>query len=191
MTKIFAVALAVAACLVSTTPVFAAEQEVRMSEPNAHSFTFKMMDGGELPLSDLKGKVVLVVNTASQCGFTPQYRDLQTLHETYKDKGLVVIGVPSADFGGQEFDTEQEVQDFTEEEFSITFPLTTISTVKGGDAHPFYAWANKKAGMIGKPKWNFHKYLIGKDGDFVAWFATTTSPTASKLTKAIEAELVK
>lgn len=158
---------------------------------NAHEFEFQSIDGDPIKLADFKGKVVLVVNTASQCGFTPQYRELQQLHETYKDKGLVVLGVPSGNFMNQEFDDESEVKEFTEEKFQVTFPLTAINNVKGSEAHPFYRWAGEKAGFVGRPKWNFHKYLIDKQGNFSSWFGTPTSPIAKNVTQAIEKELNK
>jgi len=163
--------------------------EIQMSVPNAHQFEFKTIEGETIKLADYKGKVILVVNTASQCGFTPQYAGLQSLHEKYGDKGLVIIGVPSDNFGGQEFEQESEVKEFTTKEFKTTFPLTTISNVKGSDAHPFYQWANKKAGFLGSPKWNFHKYLIGADGEFLAWFSSPTKPEGPKITAAIEKAL--
>lgn len=153
---------------------------------NAHQFSFQSIDGDDMPLSGYKGRIILVVNTASQCGLTGQYKALQEIHNTYKDKGLIVLGVPSADFGGQEFAMEEKVKSFTEEKFNVTFPLTSISKVKGGEAHPFYVWAKNEAGLFGAPKWNFHKYLIDHNGDFIMGFASTTSPTATKVKKAIE-----
>lgn len=162
-----------------------------MSYPSAHRFSFQTIAGEPMALGDYKGKVLLVVNTASQCGFTPQYEGLQKLHETYGEKGLVVLGVPSDNFGGQEFDNEAEVADFTSKKFQVTFPLTAITDVSGKEAHPFYQWARDEAGFIGAPKWNFHKYLIGKDGRFVTWFSSMTSPTADKVITAIESELAK
>ncbi|HCR86089.1 MAG TPA: glutathione peroxidase [Alphaproteobacteria bacterium] len=162
------------------------------SAKNAHDFSFSALEAGkEIKLSEFKDKVVLVVNTACLCGFTPQYEELQKLYDEYKEKGLVIIGVPSDDFGGQELDTEEDVKKYVDDKFKITFPLTRISKVKGSDAIPFYKWANKKAGFIGSPKWNFHKYLISKNGDFIDWFSTKTSPTSDKIKKAIEAELAK
>ena len=163
--------------------------EIAMSVPNAHRFEFQTIEGESIKLADLKGKAVLVVNTASQCGLTPQYAGLQKLHETYADKGLIVIGVPSDNFGGQEFAQEEEVKNFTTEKFEATFLLTVISNVKGKDAHPFYQWANKEVGFLGSPKWNFHKYLIGKDGNLKQWFASATSPDSKKVVSAIESEL--
>lgn len=175
------------------TPSYA-EENYPVSTPasqNAYQFEFESIDGEPIKLSEYKGKVVMVVNTASHCGFTGQYKDLQTLYDEYKDKGFVVLGVPSADFGGQEFDSEEKVQSFTEEKYSITFPLTSISSVKGSNAHPFYQWAEKQGGFLSGPKWNFHKYIIGKDGSFVAGYISSTSPTSEKIKKVIEAELGK
>ncbi|MCI5049118.1 MAG: glutathione peroxidase [Rickettsiales bacterium] len=160
-----------------------------MTELSAHQFSFDMPDGSVLSLSNLEGKVVLVVNTASHCGFTPQYEELQTLYDRYRDQGFEVIAVPSGDFGGQEFGTDDEVKAFTDEKFTLNFPITTISKVSGDEAHPFYQWANDQAGFIGSPKWNFHKYLIGKEGQFVSWYSSMTTPTAKRITVAIEAAL--
>ncbi len=157
-----------------------------MTVRNAHQFSFSDIEGKKLNLSDFDGKAILVVNTASKCGFTPQYQDLEALYKKYKDRGLVVIGVPSADFGGQEFAQEAQVKEFTDEKFQISFPITSINQVKGENAHPFYNWANDKAGFIGSPKWNFHKYLIDKDGNFVSWYSSATKPTSSKITKKVE-----
>ena len=158
---------------------------------SAHDFTFQSIDGGPLPLSAYKGKVVLVVNTASLCGFTPQYKELQALWETYQDRGLVVLGVPSNDFGSQEPGTSAEIKDFCTTNFFITFPLADKEVVSGDGAHPFYVWAKAELGALAAPKWNFHKYLIGPDGRLVDWFATTTKPNAPKVTKAIESLLVQ
>ena len=157
-----------------------------MTVSNAHQFSFTSIDGQLINLSDLKGKAILVVNTASKCGFTHQYEGLQKLYEKYKDRGLVIIGVPSADFANQEFNQISQVKEFTEKEFNITFLLTTIEKVKGKEAHPFYLWANNKSGFIGSPKWNFHKYLIDKNGNFTAWFSSPTKPQSSKIINKIE-----
>lgn len=152
---------------------------------SAHAFSFNAMDGSDMPLADYKGKVVLVVNTASQCGFTPQYESLEALYQTYKDQGFEVIGVPCNDFANQEPGDDQSIKEFVVEKYHVTFPLTAKTQVKGKDAHPFFQWASKKAGFIGSPKWNFHKYLIGKDGQFITWFSSMTSPESSKLEKAV------
>lgn len=165
-------------------------QEKIMSEnKSAHSFSFETITGDPMPLSDFEGKTLLVVNTASRCGFTKQYEDLQSLYETYKDQGLVVIGVPSNDFGGQEPGSHEEIKRFCETNFSITFPLTEKEQVKGGEAHPFYKWAagQKQGGLIfSKPRWNFHKYIVGKDGQLLGSFGSQVNPQSDKITSLIQ-----
>jgi glutathione peroxidase len=166
----------------------------KATEPMANSaydFSFTSIEGEPLPLSSFKGKVVLVVNTASQCGFTPQYTDLQDVWTRYRERGLVVLGVPSNDFGGQEPGSEAEIKAFCEVNFAVDFPLTTKEQVTGEAAHPFYRWAAGELGFAAKPRWNFHKYLIGPDGKLADWFATTTKPTAPKVVKAIEEQLAR
>ncbi len=158
---------------------------------SAHDFTFTAIEGGPLPLSDFRGKVVLVVNTASFCGFTPQYEDLQAVWERYRDRGLVVLGVPSNDFGNQEPGTEDEIKRFCEVNFNIDFPMTSKVAVKGEDAHPFYKWAAAEVGAAGAPRWNFHKYLVGPEGELVTWFSTRTEPTSAEVAAAIEAQLAR
>lgn len=155
----------------------------------AHDFSFEAIEGGSLPLSRYKGKAVMIVNTASFCGFTPQYEGLQALWNTYRDRGLVVLGVPSNDFGGQEPKQEGEIKEFCEVNFDVDFPLTAKTRVKGSQAHPFYQWAGKELGILAKPRWNFHKYLIDGEGRLVAWFSTPTKPGADKVIKAVEAVL--
>ena len=157
--------------------------------PSAWDFSFTDIDGGVLDLRRFEGQVLVIVNTASRCGFTPQYDALQTLSDEYKDDGLVVIGVPSNDFGGQELASESEVKQFCEVNFNIDFPLTEITTVKGGEAHPFYKWAGTKLGMLARPKWNFHKYVVGRDGQLVNWFSSVTSPDSDKFRVAVEQAL--
>lgn len=165
--------------------LFAANAQAA-GQGSAHDYAFRTIDGVPLPLSEFAGKAVLVVNTASQCGFTPQYAPLQAVWERYKDRGLVVLGVPSNDFGGQEPGTESEIKDFCETSFSVDFPLTEKAVVSGDDAHPFYRWARTELGPLAAPKWNFHKYLIDPDGRLVDWFSTTTRPDAEKVVTAIE-----
>ena len=132
-----------------------------------------------------------MVNTASFCGFTRQYAGLQTLWERYRDQGVVVLGVPSNDFGAQEPGTEAEIKEFCEVNFNVDFPLTQKERVKGDRAHPFYRWAAETLGPSAAPRWNFHKYLVGPDGRLVGWFGTSTSPTAPQVVRAIEASLAK
>lgn len=152
----------------------------------AHHFTFKSIEGGTLPLKAWVGKPILVVNTASRCGFTPQYEGLQALWERYRDQGLVVLGVPSNDFGGQEPGTATEIKDFCETTFSVDFPLTEKTVVKGEGIHPFYAWARDSRTDLPTPSWNFHKYLIAPDGSLAGAFATATDPLSPQVTKAVE-----
>ena len=155
----------------------------------AHAFTFERIEGGALPMTEFAGRPVLVVNTASFCGFTPQYNGLQALYDRYRNRGLVVLGVPSDDFGGQEYDTAGQVKQFCEVNFAIDFPMTDITAVRGRDAHPFYRWARQTLGAARAPSWNFHKYLIGPDGAAVAAFDTRVRPDAPELVRAIEALL--
>jgi glutathione peroxidase len=158
----------------------------RAGATTAHDFAFENIDEtGRLRLADYAGRPVLVVNTASRCGFTYQYDALQALYDRYRDRGLVVLGVPSDDFN-QELATEAEVKDFCAVNFSIDFPMTAITPVAGAGAHPFYRWAAEEAGA---PGWNFHKYLVAPDGRLVAAFPTRTEPDAPEVTQAIEALL--
>lgn len=158
---------------------------------SAHDFEFTSIDGKPLKLSQLAGNAVLVVNTASQCGFTPQYRGLEALWEKYRDRGLVVLGVPSNDFGGQEPGTEAQIKDFCATKFNVTFPMTSKNPVIGASAHPFYKWVVSQAGEGAAPRWNFHKYLIGTKGELAGTFASKVAPEDSALITAIEAELNK
>ena len=136
-------------------------------------------------MNDYKDKVIVIVNVASRCGYTPQYEDLQTLWSEYKDKNLVVIGVPTNNFK-QEPGTNNEIKDFCETNFGITFPMTEKINVIGNNSHPFYKWAKKDFGLGAIPKWNFHKIIIGKNGKVIDTFASFTKPTSSKFIKVIE-----
>jgi glutathione peroxidase len=157
---------------------------------SAHDFAFTDIDGAPLPLSQFAGRTVLVVNTASRCGFTYQYDGLQALYDRYRERGLVVLGVPSDDFGGQELATEAEVKEFCEVNFAIDFPMTEITRVRGSARHPFYAWAEEVLGPDNAPGWNFHKYLVGPDGALIRAFGTGTPPDSAKIIAAVEAQLV-
>ena len=158
---------------------------------SAHMFTFKSINGEPMSLSDFSGKAVLVVNTASRCGFTSQYNGLQSLWEKYRDRGLVVLGIPSNDFGGQEPGTEKEIKDFCAINFNINFPMTEKQVVSGKTAHPFYLWASNELGTLSKPRWNFFKILLDTEGKAIDWFASNTSPSSKKLILAIERALPK
>ncbi|MDA7813808.1 glutathione peroxidase [Candidatus Pelagibacter sp.] len=144
------------------------------------------INGDLLNLSKLKGKTILLVNVASNCGFTKQYDDLQNLYESYKNKGLVVIGMPSNQFGGQEPGSETEIKKFCETNFNITFQMTSKYDVKGDNAHPIYIWAKETFGKSTVPKWNFHKILINKEGKVEDTFASFTNPMSKKIINKLE-----
>jgi len=157
----------------------------------AYDFNFEAIEGGRMPLKQWRGKVLLVVNTASFCGFTPQYEGLQALWQRYEAKGLVVVGVPSNDFGGQEPNAEAEILGFCKGAYNVSFPLTSKQVVAGPQAHPFYRWAADTLGAGAAPKWNFHKYLVGRDGRLIGAFGTQVTPQARELIQAVEAALAK
>ncbi len=159
-----------------------------MSRGNAHAFTFKALDGSPILLSSYAGKPILIVNTASLCGYTPQYGGLQALWTRYRERGLLVLGVPSNDFGGQEPGGAAEINQTAHAQYKVTFPLTEKVTVKGKDAHPFYRWALAER-PAEAPRWNFHKYLVGRDGHLRAGFASAVEPADPRIIVAIEREL--
>ena len=156
---------------------------------NAHAFSFTSIEGKPLAMAGFEGKAVLLVNTASACGLTPQYKGLEALWRTYKDKGLVVLGVPSNDFGAQEPGQEAEIKSFCEVRYGVDFPLTKKEHVVGAEAHPLYQWIAKELGEAAVPRWNFHKYLIAKDGSIAGTFGSRTEPEAADLKQAIDAAL--
>jgi len=158
---------------------------------SAHEFEFKTIDGESFTLARFAGKSVLVVNTASECGLTPQYRGLQSLWSRYHDRGLIVLGVPCNDFGGQEPGSEVEIKSFCARNYSIEFPMTSKYSVVGKNAHPFYRWAIEQAGAGSAPKWNFHKYLIDAKGELVGSFDSRVSPDDKGLVAEIESNLRK
>ena len=153
-----------------------------------YDFKINSISGDVINLNDFKGKPVLVVNTASYCGFTKQYDDMQELWERYKDKGLIVLGIPSNSFN-QEKKVNSEVKKFCEVNFNINFPLTEITDVKGDKAHEIYKWAKENYGKSAVPKWNFYKILINKEGIIEDTYASLTNPTSKKITKKIESLL--
>ena len=158
------------------------------SDKSFNDFTIESISGDEIPLAHYKDKVVLLVNTASQCGFTPQYAGLQKIYDRYKDDGFVVLGVPSDDFN-QELSSDDDVKKFCEIRYGVNFPLTSIQKIKGDGAHPLYKWISGNTSVIGQPRWNFHKYLISKEGQILNWFSSMTSPTSEGLLKQVEEAL--
>ena len=154
----------------------------------AYDYTFNSIDGSKIELKDFKDKVIVVVNVASRCGYTPQYDGLQKLWVDYETKNLVVIGVPTNNFK-QEPGTNKEIKNFCETNFGINFPMTEKIDVIGKNAHPFYKWAKENHGIGAIPKWNFHKIIVGKNGKILDTFASFTKPTSSKFIKVIEKEI--
>ena len=155
------------------------------SSTNAYDYEFKSIDGDKIKLSDYKGKVIVVVNVASRCGYTPQYEGLQSLWSNYKNKDVIVLGVPTNNFR-QEPGSNKEIKDFCESNFGITFPMTEKISVIGSNSHPFYKWAKEDYGIGAIPKWNFHKIIIGKEGKIVDTFSSITKPSSKKFLKIIE-----
>ncbi len=153
-----------------------------------YDFKINSISGDVIDLNDFRGKPVLIVNTASYCGFTNQYDDMQELWDEYQDKGLVVLGIPSNSFN-QEKKNNDDVKDFCEVKFNINFPLTEITNVKGDKAHEIYKWAKENYGKSAIPKWNFYKILINKEGKIEDTYASLTNPTSSKIIKKIESLL--
>lgn len=169
-----------AALLAAGTPALS-----EAAEPPAGGFVFRSIEGGEIALSELQGPV-LVVNTASMCGFTGQYDGLQKLQDAYGPKGLTVLAVPSDDFN-QEYATEAQVKDFCEVNFGLTLPMTEITRVRGPEAHPFYLWLKAAHGK--EPRWNFNKALIDAQGRLVGFWGSTTKPLSPEITRAVEGAL--
>ena len=162
----------------------------RATEGTIYDFTARALDGHELPLAQFRGRVVLIVNTASKCGFTPQYKGLEELYQQYRERGLTVLGFPCDQFGHQEPGSEGEIGAFCERNYGVTFPLFGKIEVNGPGAHPLYRWlSEQKRGLFGSAriKWNFTKFLVGRDGRVVARFAPTTTPAS--LAKRVEALL--
>lgn len=164
--------IALIACLLFLAAPATAAEFTQIDNAYGYSFT---KDGKNFPLENFRGKVLLVVNSASQCGLTPQFSGLQKLYDMFGSKGLVVIGVPSNDFGGQEPGTDSEILAFALDSYQITFPIVSKEKVSGDTAHPFYKWAarQKKGGLFTQvPRWNFHKYLVDKNGNLVGSYAS-------------------
>jgi glutathione peroxidase len=174
-------ALAVAASQVSAWTALA---QAAVSRITAYAFSFPALAGGEIRLADYAGRPLLVVNTASLCGFTPQYAGLQELWTEFRDRGLMILGVPSNDFGGQEPGGATEIAATAQHQYGVTFPIAAKAVVKGANAHPFYRWA---ADVRPKdvPRWNFHKYLIGRDGYIAEVFPETVEPSDTRVKTAI------
>jgi glutathione peroxidase len=161
-----------------------ASAQAAMSRITAFAFSFPALDGGEIRLADYAGHPFMVVNTASLCGYTPQYRGLQDLWTEFHDRGLTIIGVPSNDFGGQEPGGASEIADTAQHQYGVTFPIAAKAVIKGPNAHPFYKWA-AEARPKDVPGWNFHKYLIGRDGYLAEVFPSAVEPSDTRIKTAI------
>ncbi len=170
---------------ISIFMIFFKSNAISNYEKLFYDFKIESITGEVINLKDYKNKVILLVNTASYCGFTKQYDDLQKLWDNYKSKGLIVLGVPSNSFN-QEKDKNEDIKEFCEVNFDINFPLTTITEVKGENAHVIFKWAKDNHGNSAVPKWNFHKILINKSGKVEDTFASFTNPTSNKIVKKIE-----
>jgi glutathione peroxidase len=159
-----------------------------MSRVTAYAFSFSALDGGEIRLADHAGKPILIVNTASLCGYTPQYEGLQQLWQRFHERGLMIIAVPSNDFGGQEPGSAADIAHTAHAQYRVTFPVAAKIEVKGPRAHPFYRWAGVER-PLDTPRWNFHKYLVGREGRLVAAFPSAIEPLDARLVTAIAKEL--
>lgn len=178
-------ALAASAC---AAPAFAQGASPGMSRPTAYAFSFQRLQGGDLRLAEHAGKPIMVVNTASLCGFTSQYEGLQQLWTRFRDQGLLIVGVPSNDFGGQEPGGTDDIDHTAHHQYGVTFPLAAKVAVKGPAAHPFYRWAAGER-PLDAPRWNFHKYVVGGDGHIAAAFSSETEPMDARIVAAIAKEL--
>lgn len=170
--------------LIMATTLFAAGSGI-------YNFTLNSIDGKPAPLAEYKGKVVLIVNVASQCGFTPQYSALESVYEKYKGQGFVILGFPANNFGAQEPGTNEEIKTFCTRKYSVTFPMYSKISVKGDDQAPLYAYLTKDtgSGIAGDIKWNFTKFLVDRDGKVVQRFESAVKPDSKEVTEAIEKQL--
>jgi len=165
-----------------------APPDANMSRRTAYGFAFDALEGQTIRLADYAGHPILIVNTASLCGYTPQYAGLQELWTRFHDRGLMIIAVPSNDFGTQEPGGVKDIQETAQHQYGVTFPITAKQVVRGPDAHPFYKWAAAERPQD-VPHWNFHKYLIGRDGYLAEVFPTETEPTDTRVITAIARQL--
>ncbi len=161
-----------------------------MAEHTAFDFTLTSLQGEPLKLAQYAGSPLLIVNTASRCGFTPQYEGLQALWSQHRERGLTLIGVPSNDFGRQEPGSEAEIAGFCSANYGVSFPMTEKLRVRGRDADPLFHWLAQQGGLLSRPRWNFFKYVIGRDGRLADWFSSVTSPDSPRLRTAVSRVLL-
>ena len=166
------------------TPSTTTNMTITTSTPSVHSFSVKALDGGTINFADYKGKKLLIVNTASECGYTPQYKDLETLYEKYKNK-LVIVGFPANNFGGQEPGSNADIKSFCQKNYGVTFPMAEKISVKGDDTAPLYQWLTQKSQngvMDAEVKWNFNKFLLDENGRLIAKFDSRVAPLSEEIT---------
>lgn len=157
-----------------------------MAKPTIYDFKLTSLQGETLDLSRFAGKPLLLVNTASKCGFTPQYEGLQALWTGQRERGLTVIGIPSNNFGKQEPGDANDIGAFCSKNYGVSFPMTEKMQVRGPDAHPLFGWLGREGGMLSRPRWNFFKYIIARDGSLASWFSSITPPDSSRFRTAID-----
>jgi glutathione peroxidase len=194
--KTLSTVLCVVAALL-LAPIVIAQEKAKSEDKNVPpvlNFTMKSLDGQDVNLSKYQGKVVLMVNTASKCGYTPQYKDLEALYEKYKDKGLVILGFPANDFGHQEPGSDSQIKEFCQANYGVTFDMFSKIVVKGSDKAPLYQYLTEEKTdpkFPGEIKWNFEKFLISRDGQIIARYRSAVKPMSDEVVKAVEAELGK
>lgn len=183
---------AVAAAVAAHERLFSAAPPVSEADRNtAYQFEFAGLWTDRVPMTAFQGDVILVVNTASRCGFTPQYEGLQRIYNEYHEQGFQVLGVPANNFNNQESGTQEEIQEFCTLNYGVTFPMANKTDVIGAERHPFYQWAESQLGARAVPQWNFHKLLIGRDGRLIAAFGSRVEPESEELRNAIVAALAR
>jgi glutathione peroxidase len=165
------------------------KEKTSVNANGIYSFTMKTIDGKDKPLVEYKGKVLLIVNVASFCGYTPQYKDLEEVYRTYKDKGFMILGFPANNFGQQEPGSDEEIKTFCDTKYNVTFDLFSKISVKGDDQHPLYQYITKASPFPGDVKWNFQKYLVDQDGNIVAMYPSKVKPTDREVIQKIESLL--
>jgi glutathione peroxidase len=177
--------------LLLLSPTLSAQQKEKptVDQQGIYGFTMKTIDGKDKHLADYKGKVLLIVNVASFCGNTPQYKDLEEVYLKYKEKGFAILGFPANDFGAQEPGTDQEIKDFCSTKYDVTFDLFSKISVKGVDQHPLYRYITTESPFPGDVRWNFQKYLVDRDGNIVAMFPSKMKPKESQVIEKIESLL--
>jgi glutathione peroxidase len=180
------VLLSILSLLILSTLSAQPKETTPVETPGFYSFTMKTIDGKDKPLSEYKGKVLLVVNVASLCGYTPQYKDLEEVYRKYKDEGFVILGFPANNFGQQEPGSDEEIKTFCDTKYNVTFDLFSKISVKGDDQHPLYQFITKDSPFPGDVKWNFQKYLVDKKGNIVARYLSKVKPTDKEVIQQIE-----